>query len=207
MTQLYLVRHGETDFNVEKRFQGQSNQELNSRGFSQAQALRDHLSVINFSTILCSDLRRALQTAEIIAERLGIEPTPNPLLREMDFGQWEGLTYEEIETNYPQELAAWQDDMMINPPPDGESLGNFSERVSTFLEDIKGRNIEEKVLIVSHGGVLQVMCCIAMGLPPRSYWQFRLDLASISAISFYPQGAILNRLNDTRHLENLAWEK
>jgi alpha-ribazole phosphatase len=207
MSHLILVRHGETDYNVQHRFQGQSDLGLNQRGLAQAKALRDHLAEVNFTDILCSDLRRAVQTAEIIAERHDIEVIPDPVLREMDFGEWEGLTYEEIEKGFPRELADWREDIRNHPPPGGETLDDFTERVRLPLDDILGGCMQDKVLIVSHGGVLQVMCCLALGLPPSRYWQFRIELASVSAMSFYPQGAVLNRLNDTGHLENLAWEK
>lgn len=207
MSQLLLVRHGETDHNLEHRFQGHSDLGLNQHGLAQAQALRDHLAEVSFTAILCSDLQRAAQTAEIIAERHEVEVIADPALREMDFGEWEGLTYAEIEKKYPRELADWREEMASHPPPGGENLDDFTDRVRRPLDDIMSGCMQEKVLIVSHGGVLQVMCCLALGLPPHSYWQFRIELASISAMSFYPQGVVLNKLNDTGHLENLVWEK
>ena len=207
MSQLILVRHGETDHNVEHRFQGHSDLGLNRHGLAQAKALREHLAEVNFTHILCSDLQRAAQTAETIAERHEVEVIPDPVLREMDFGEWEGLTYEEIEKSYPRELADWREDMANHPPPGGEMLEDFTDRVRQPLDAILGGCMQDKVLIVSHGGVLQVMCCLALGLPASSYWQFRIELASISAIGFHPQGAFLNRLNDTSHLEKLAWER
>ncbi|MGD8455133.1 MAG: alpha-ribazole phosphatase [Anaerolineales bacterium] len=207
MSQLLLVRHGESDHNREHRFQGQSNLGLNKHGVAQAQALRDRLAEVGFTTILCSDLQRAEQTAEVIAEQHEVEVIPDPVLREMDFGKWEGLTYVEIEEKYPRELADWREDIANHPPLGGETLDDFTDRVRRPLDDIMGGCMQEKVLIVSHGGVLQVMCCLALGLSPSSYWQFRIELASISAMSIYPQGVILNRLNDTGHLEKLKWGK
>jgi alpha-ribazole phosphatase len=206
MTHLFLIRHGETDHNVQKRFQGHSDMGLNQRGEAMANALQKHLADASFSAVFSSDLRRAAQTAGIIAEPHDWTMIQDQRLREMDFGEWEGLTYGEIEERTPDELAAWEADMTATPPPGGETLGEFSNRVEAALNDLTKGYPEENILIVSHGGVLQVICCLAMEIPPTKYWQFRVGLASLSKISFYPQGAIINQLNDTGHLEGIAWE-
>ncbi len=201
MTRLLLVRHGETDYNVQTRFQGQNDVELNDHGKQQAKALGEHLAQETIHSVFSSDLVRAHQTTKIITARKEREVILDQRLREMDFGDWEGLTYAEIEQNYPDELTVWQDDLMSTSPPGGETLKKFSGRVNLAVKDIIQSYTDQNVLIVSHGGVLQVILCQAIGLSPQSHWQFRLDLASISEISIYSEGTILNKLNNTCHLE------
>ena len=166
MTHLIFVRHGETDHNVHKRFQGHTDISLNARGVAMAEAARNMLAEVRFSTILTSDLKRAAQTAEIIAQGHQEKVIQDPVLREMNFGDWEGLTYQEIEKQFPQALKAWQEDMNTTPPPNGETLHQFTERIKTLFEDILGGCFTDKVLVVSHGGVLQVMACFSVGTTP-----------------------------------------
>lgn len=198
---LLLIRHGQTDWNLAQRFQGQSDIPLNETGRKQAQALAERLAAEPFDAVYSSDLQRATETARITC-RSGFQPDicPDPRLREVNFGNWEGLTYDEIKAKHPETLAAWESDIFKNAPPHGETLEGLAIRVQSMLDELREKHEDQNILIVAHGGVLQTLICLALKLPPTMYWQFHLSTASLSEIAFYPAGAILNSLNDTSHL-------
>lgn len=201
---LLLIRHGQTDWNLEQRFQGQSDIPLNETGRKQVQALAERLAAEQFDAIYSSDLQRAAETAKIICVS---QIHRDPRLREVHFGDWEGLTYDEIKAKYPEPLAAWEADIFKNAPPKGETLEELSVRVQSMLDELHEKHDDQNILIVAHGGVLQTLICLALKLPPTMYWQFHLSTASLSEVAFYPAGAILNSLNDTSHLPKAAPKK
>ena len=200
MTRLILVRHGETDWNALRRFQGQTDVPLNAAGRRQAQALGTRLAGAAPDVLYASDLRRAWDTAQAIAATVGLAVQPEPRLREVDFGAWEGLTYAQISQRYPEAVAAWQADPSGVAPPEGEALEELVARVQAALDDVLRRHPEGSAMVVAHGGVLQVLLCLAFDLDPGRRWQFRLDPASVSELYVYPEGPILSLLNDTGHL-------
>jgi alpha-ribazole phosphatase/probable phosphoglycerate mutase len=198
---LFLVRHGQTDWNLTRHFQGQSDVPLNETGRQQATALVKRLSNQSFEAIYSSDLQRAVETVKICRSDWQSNLRQDPRLREVNFGDWEGLTYNEIKEKYPDSLATWERDVYSSSPLNGETLEDLAKRAQSFLDDLLQKHNDQTVLVVAHGGVLQVMVCLALKLSPKMYWQFYLSTASLSQISFYPAGAILNLLNDTSHLE------
>jgi len=199
---LILVRHGQTDWNTAQRFQGQSDIPLNELGRRQADALANRLSAQPIDVIYSSDLQRAFDTASLIA-RGKIEVRADARLREVNFGDWEGLTYNEIKIKYPDAFTAWENDVCKNAPPKGETLEQLTVRTQSILTDLHEKYQDQTVLLVAHGGALQTMICLALDLKPTRYWQFHLSPASLSDISFYPAGAIVNLLNDTSHFANI----
>jgi len=201
---ILLIRHGQTDWNLAQRFQGQSDIPLNETGHKQAHALANRLSAETFDAVYSSDLQRATETAKIICTS---QIHPDPRLREVHFGDWEGLTYDEIKAKHPETLAAWEADIFKNAPPNGETLEGLAVRVQSMLDELRKKHDDQNILIVAHGGVLQTLICLALKLPPTMYWQFHLSTASLSEIAFYPAGAILNSLNDTSHLPKSAPKK
>jgi alpha-ribazole phosphatase len=201
---LLLIRHGQTNWNLEQRFQGQSDIPLNETGRKQAQALAERLAAEQFDAVYSSDLQRATETANIICES---QIHADTRLREVSFGDWEGLTYDEIKAKHTETLAAWEADIFKNAPPNGETLEGLAARVQSMLDELLTKHQDQRILIVAHGGVLQTLICLALKLPPTMYWQFHLSTASLSEVAFYPAGAILNSLNDTSHLPKAAPKK
>ncbi len=199
---LFLVRHGQTDWNLTQRFQGHSDVPLNQVGHQQAMALKDRLSAQSVDCIYSSDLQRASETARVISNGR-IEMRTDPRLREISFGVWEGLTYNEIKEKYPEALAAWESDLYQNSPTNGETLEQLERRVRSVLNELCEKHKDQTVLVVAHGGVLQTLLCFVLDLSPAKYWQFRISPASLSEISFYPAGAIVNLLNDVSHLAEI----
>jgi alpha-ribazole phosphatase/probable phosphoglycerate mutase len=198
MTHLYLVRHGETDWNAQGCYLGHRDIPLNARGCQQAEALARRLQGIVFDSVYTSDLIRAFETATIL------QPTHKPVpllwLRELNFGDFEGLTYQGIAEQYPKQVSEWQSNIS-QAPPRGESLAQLADRVMQFIEHLAIYRQEQHLLIVSHGGPLRVLLSLLLGHPLEKYWQLRLDLGSLTIISTYPSGAILNRMNDISHIE------
>jgi alpha-ribazole phosphatase len=200
MIQLLLVRHGETDWNASQRFQGHSDVPLNENGRRQAEAIAQRLAEHELEAIYASDLSRAWDTAAAIAAHHNIEPIAEAKLREGSFGQWEGLTYAEIEQREPEAVKAWHADISSFQPPDGESIHQLYERVVAAYQQIAARHAGQTVLLAAHGGSLQMLICYLLGLPPKSFWQFNLGHCSLSKISVYDAGASINLINDTNHL-------
>ncbi len=200
MTLLLLVRHGETDWNVSQRFQGHTDVPLNEKGRQQAAAIAQRLASEEIHAIYTSDLSRARDTAVEIAEFHQNEISADPRLREGDFGEWEGATYDEIQNNYPELVKAWHEDLVNFAPPAGETPHQLAERVASLYEEIKTKHQDETAILVAHGGSLQILLCIMLNIPIGKFWQFNLAPCSLSQVSVYEEGAIINLLNDTSYL-------
>lgn len=170
MTELILVRHGETDWNVQGRFQGQSDPPLNEQGLAQAGKLTLELAGEKVGAVYTSDLQRARQTAEILARSLGAPLRIDPRLREIHQGKWEGMVVEEIRRGYPQEFARRAADPLASVPPGGESVRRVQQRALEAAGEIVARHPAEKVVIVSHGLVLALIRIHFLGLPASALW-------------------------------------
>jgi broad specificity phosphatase PhoE len=161
VTTLLLVRHGETDWNRDGRWQGHSDTPLNDAGREQARRLAPELSDVD--VVYSSDLARARETAEILAQQLGLHVRLDPRLRERGFGAWEGRTSAEIEAAFQHEHARW---LAGDTPgaPDAEPFDEFASRVHDFVTEVVDRHADETVLIVAHGGSLRAIHALAQGL-------------------------------------------
>ena len=203
MSRLLLVRHGNTELNSTERYWGNTDVGLSQAGLRQAERLSDRLATERLSAIYASDLSRALVTAETIASRHHLEVIICPELREINFGELEGLTYNEISRLYPEFTKLWQQRSPVLQCPGGESLEEFSKRVSKFLGRLENHVPEGEILIVAHSGSLRSLACHLLGIGAERRWQFRLDLASLSILDTYLEGAILSLFNDVSHLGEL----
>jgi alpha-ribazole phosphatase len=161
MTQLILVRHGQTDWNREGRYQGQANPPLNTLGREQAEAIAEQLAGQSLNAIYSSDLQRALETARIIAGRLGLKVQLDPRLREIDQGEWEGMVASDISVRYPTEWETRQRDPLHARPPKGETVTEVATRVWSAIDDISSRHPAGRILIVSHALALATLLCRA----------------------------------------------
>lgn len=204
MQTFYLVRHALTDWNEEDRFQGVSDIPLNQKGREQALALSRRLANMSINGIISSDLLRARETARIITQFYDLDLILDSRLREMDFGLWEGMTYDEVKAEYPERAASWEQNWTEVTTPDGENFQGFTDRVHEFCQESLLEQQPGDVLVVAHGGSLGVVLCFLMGLNPERYWQFDMALASISVVKLFESGAVLNRLNDLAHLSQDA---
>ncbi|MBC8507673.1 MAG: alpha-ribazole phosphatase [Anaerolineales bacterium] len=203
MLNLLLVRHGETEWNLSQRFQGHSDVPLTNIGQQQAASIARRLADEEIHAIYTSDLSRAWDTAMAISEFHEIDLQSELRLREGNFGQWEGMTYAEIEQSDPEAVKAWHEDLLNFSPPGGETPLQLSRRVTSFYDEIQTKHSDQTLLLVAHGGSLQILICLLLDIPIGKFWQFNLEHCSLSKISIYPEGAIINVLNDTGHLITL----
>ncbi len=200
MARLLLVRHGITEFNSTRRFAGYSDIEMSAAGYRQVEKLRDRLANEKIDAIYSSDLRRALVTAEVISSGRKVDIIACPELREINYGDAEGLTFEEISRLYPELAESIANFNLQLEFPGGESLEGFIERTSKFVDRLEKHEPSETILIVSHSGPLKMLVCHLLGIDKSHWRQIRLDNASLSIMETYPQRVIINLLNDTSHL-------
>ena len=163
MATIHLVRHGETDWNRELRWQGQLDPPLNDRGREQARALAAAVAGRAYAAVYASDLRRAAETAQIIAEQLDLRVELDARLREIDVGSWAGFTLAELEGRVPEAVAAWQENGQ-DGWEEGESHAQMAARVLQAIRAIAARHGGEDVLVVSHGGPIRALKALAAGV-------------------------------------------
>jgi len=202
MIRLLLVRHGLTQWNEEKRYLGNTDIPLNKIGKQQAIALAHALREEHFNQIYSSTLQRALETAEVIKANREISLILDPRLRELNFGVFEGLTFTEAKTRYPDILSTWLDNY-DQPPDKGEPFSSLTERVDSFLDDLKMITAPQTILIVSHGGCIREIIRLLLKLPRERYWLFQFDLASLSEVHVDDNYSTIVRINDTQHLREV----
>ena len=170
MIRLLLVRHGLTQWNEEKRYLGNSDIPLSEVGKQQAVVLAQELHEEHFDKIYTSDLRRALETASSVKANRELPLIADSRLRELNFGVFEGLTFSEAKTQSPNMLTAWLENY-DQPPDGGESFSSFSERVGSFLDDLKMIECPKTYLIVCHEGTLREIVRILLGLSREAHCQ------------------------------------
>jgi broad specificity phosphatase PhoE len=178
MTRLILVRHGETDWNREGRYMGQTDQPLNDKGLAQAEAAAHSLQGTTLAAIYTSDLRRARQTAEAMARTTGATVVVDRRLRELGQGNWEGQLFSHIEQVDAELLARRRTDPMDTRPPGGESVREAQGRVLPLLAELAHRYPTDRVAVVSHGGLLAVIKAYLLDLPAEAVWDQIPDHAS-----------------------------
>ncbi len=175
---LIMVRHGETDWNQKQLFQGHSDVPLNARGREQAARTAKYLSGDVLEAIYCSDLSRARETAAILAQGRSLTPVQDPRLREIDFGAWEGLDFTGIYNQYPKEFDAWYRNAEKIAVPGGESLGQVTGRVLSFIQEVQTRHQEGTVVAVTHGGVIKGLLMASLG--PSVLWERKIGPGSLT---------------------------
>lgn len=199
MLHLILVRHGETEWNVQRRFQGQADVPLSELGKRQAELVAERFAGKPIDAIYASDLKRAWETASLIAKKIGLEVLSEPRLRELKFGILEGLTFEEAEKQHPEVIAAWLEDFN-NIPQGAETIDQFNTRIVSLLDELKSEHDEQVVLLVGHGGSLSEILRVVLGLSREKRWYLEMDNTGLSEVSIAEDYISLKRINDTCHL-------
>jgi broad specificity phosphatase PhoE len=171
MTRLLFARHGQTDWNLQGRYQGHEDTHINDIG--RAQAVELALQVIDRSVaaVYSSDLIRALETASIIASRLGVETRVDRRLREIGLGIWEGMYIDDIVEQYPLDWARRKDDPLNARPPGGESLAELAERMVSFADEASNLYPDATLVVVSHGLAIASLYCRANSIPTGEAYQ------------------------------------
>ena len=209
MGRLYLVRHGETEWNAEGRLQGQTDIGLSEKGQRQARAVARRLEGVSFHAAYSSDLSRTTETARIIlAQQPEVTLTATPQLRERHYGVFEGLTVAEREARYPDMFTASVTNDLDFAPTGGETMVQVGARMAAFVAELRERHLEETVLIAGHGGALRATLPALLDLPLEALWRLFLDNCSLSIVDTYPEsegvGAVLRLFNDTSHLNGVS---
>ena len=201
MALFYFVRHGETEWNLEGRVCGRTDVLLSGAGRRQARLLARRLKSIPFEVMYSSPLRRALDTARIIGEATGHAPSVDDRLAELDYGTWEGKTFEEIRQADPAAYHAWVADPGRQAPPEGESGEQLVERAAPFLADVALRHTHGNVLVVCHKTLSRLLACYILGVPLSEYRRrVAVENAALNIFQHTEEGWRLTLLNDTSHL-------
>jgi probable phosphoglycerate mutase len=202
-TRLTVVRHGETDWNAEGRLMNQLDSPLSRLGRRQAELLATRLAQCHFDAFYSSDLGRTLATSRPISEVLGYSPTAVPSLRERSLGIFQGLTWTEVFTQFPDEHRSYETDLDYTVPS-GESAHAFAERVIDAFETIAQNHLGQDVLVVTHGGVLDVLFRYVVKMPYLGREIARLPNAAINIFEVGPEGWVISTWGDVNHLKSLA---
>ncbi|CAN7255233.1 histidine phosphatase family protein [Acidovorax sp. LjRoot118] len=203
-TRIIAVRHGETAWNVDTRIQGHLDIPLNETGQWQAQQLAQALASEPIDAIYASDLQRAYATAQAVADATGAPITPETGLRERSFGHFQGRTFAEIEAEMPEDARRWRKRDPEYVPEGGESLVMLRERIERTVFALAEKHPGEQVLMVAHGGVLDVLYRMATRQEIQAPRTWQLSNAAINRLLWTPDGLTLVGWADTQHLDNAA---
>jgi broad specificity phosphatase PhoE len=204
---IILVRHGETEWNVTLQYQGHAGIPLNERGLEQARIAAERLRRLHIDALYASDLTRAWQTAEVIGRELKLTPKALPELREIDVGQWEGLTPEELYRRFPEHMREYERDPARTVRLGGESYAQLQARALLALQTIEANHRDsETIVAVSHGGTIRALLCHVIGLDLINFGRMWLDNGSFTELRKGRSGWRLLRLNDAAHLEGTVYE-
>ena len=200
-TTTILLRHGDTDLSPEHRFSGLRDLPLSAHGARQAKAAACRLAAgAPIDAVVSSPLQRAVATAAVAADELGLRAVIDDDLRETDFGDWDGFTLAEVQERWPGAAAAWRCDPE-EAPPGGESFADTARRVNLAGDRLLRDHGGKTVLVVSHVTPIKILLCRALGVPLGTLYRLYLGSACISEIQWYDRGfAAVHCVNDTSHL-------
>ncbi len=200
MRKVFLVRHGETDWNVKMRFQGREDVPLNELGISEARLLSRCLKDARLEAVFSSPLLRARKTAEIVAFRHGFVPRVVVGLQEIDFGKWEGLTYDDLDEVEKERLSLWLNNPTGHDIPGGEPFRDFWDRIwSTY--DCLLQKTDGNIAVVTHAGAIKVLVAGILKMPLSMVIRLKLSPGSLTTILYDSWGnPYLESFNDTCHL-------
>jgi broad specificity phosphatase PhoE len=203
---ILLARHGETVFNVEGRWQGQSDSPLTDRGVAQARELARALQADDVAAVFTSDLGRAMTTAQEVAKPHGLAVIPDRRLREINVGMWTGKNGAEIDAEFPGARAQWTYAPAMHHHPGGETLAQVQARALDFVAEAMPDYLGRTVVVIGHGAANQTLLIEAVGRPVTDLWmKERIDNCQISRLEWSAdEGLQLIELCDVRHLEEVG---
>lgn len=209
MTKVILVRHGQTLWNLAMKYQGHCDVALTDKGIEQAELAAKRLADENISAVYASDLNRALVTAECIASEHNLAVTTIPELREINFGDWEGLTFKGLNERITSEFnEEWTEEMLkifTHPGdariPGGESFSEVKERATFALANLVAKHQDQTIVVVSHGGTIRTLLCAALNIPLNYLWNIKQDNTAINMLEYYDGQVMVSLVNDVHHLK------
>lgn len=200
MVRLLFVRHGQTLWNKELRYNGDTDTELTALGRRQADAVAARLQHRRLAAVICSDRQRATQTADPIAAACHSPIRPDWRWREVCFGEAEGLRWREVVERFPASARSWAENRADAAMPGGESMLDVARRVEPALIELATEFENKTVAVVSHGGPLRVALCLVLAADVTQHWRYNVMPCTLSEVAVYPSGGVLNLLNDACHL-------
>lgn len=200
MTTIILVRHGQTEWNRIERFRGIIDVPLNEVGRAQARAVATRLAHLPITAVYSSPLSRARETAQAIAEPLGVPVLVLEGLRDINYGEWGGLTPAEVKQRYPDLLATWYIAPHTMRPPGGESLTELRERSMAAVRQVIREHPDETVVLVGHVTLNRVLCCAILGLDNSHFWRIQQHNCCVNIFEYHDGRFDIVLLNDTYHL-------
>lgn len=201
MMKLLLIRHGQTDWNLLGKYQGQTDIALSGEGIRQVDLLAQNFPVDTLDIIYTSDLQRALMTAERLAEKFSAPLYADKALRELNFGAWEGLTYQEIAERWPQEvknLFGAPEKLQI---PEGETFLMLQRRAMNKIHEIRAENEGKNVAVVAHGAISKAILTALLHIPLHYVWMLRQDNTAVNILRFDDEFVSVELLNGISHLD------
>jgi broad specificity phosphatase PhoE len=201
MTHILLVRHGQTAWNRVERFRGHSDVPLNSTGLSQAHAAaRRIVSSWHVDAVYTSPLKRAMETAQAVAQRCGLTPQPCDGIIDINYGEWQGLTGEEVGQTYPELYALWLTAPHRVHIPAGETIARVRRRATQAVRDLVAQHPDGTIVLISHQVVCKILVLAMMGLSTARFWHIQQETAAINVFEYVNGGYITHTVNDTCHL-------
>ena len=200
MAKLYLVRHGESEWNALGKVQGQSDTDLNNKGIEQAKEVAERLCKEDIDLIYSSDLKRAYETAEIIGDKLDLEVDILCGIRELNFGTWEGLDTETIEAEHNDHYKQWRTEPHKITFVDGEDLLTVQKRALKDIDKVRKENPDKNILLVSHGTAIKTIILGLLDIDISKYNKMTVGNVSVSIIEFREFSPVLKLFNDVNHL-------
>lgn len=198
MTILILIRHGQTQYNLQRKYCGFSDLPLDAAGVKQAENLAHRFKKIQVDKIYSSDLKRAYETAKIIFKNRPISLSKN--LREINFGLFEGLDHREAMDKYPELYQEWLENPLGFKIPTGESLREVKKRVLGKISSLVYTNKQKTLAVVTHGGPIRIALCHALGRDYSSFWQMEQKNAAVNILLYHGKQKPMV-VNDTIHLK------
>lgn len=198
----YIVRHGQTNWNILGKTQGHGNSDLTKKGEEQALELSEAIKKYPIDYIYTSDLGRAVQTAEIVGNSIGLSVNKTEALREMGFGVWEGLLIDEIKKDHADTYSTWRNQPHLVNIPNGETLHIIKDRVDKFISEINKQYDNKHILLVSHSVTVRVMLLSFLNSGMENIYRIKQDNTALNVVEFRDYGPVIVKMNDTSHIKN-----
>jgi broad specificity phosphatase PhoE len=204
VTRVYLVRHGQTEWNKNLIFRGRIDIPLNEKGHREAEAIAEALKDRNIDAIYTSPLGRSIETARPTAEFFDLEIVCVPGLIDISYGDWEGLSFNEVKKRYKNQYTKWEKRPDLVRFPKGETLNEVRGRSFCAMKDIVKENPGKSVLIIPHRVINKVLLCAILGIGNSHFWEIKQDTGCINLIEYSSDAFVLSLMNDTCHLKAIA---
>lgn len=199
---IYIVRHGQTEWNLLGKTQGHGNSDLTPKGIEQAELLADSMTKYPIDYIYSSDLGRAYQTAEIIGNKLSIEVEKTEALREMNFGTWEGRIIKDIIEEDPELYKMWRNEPHLAKIPQGETLSQIKERTDAFIKEINEKYDGKHIVLVTHSLCARIMLLSFLDSDVKNIYRINQANTALNIIELRDYGPVVMKMNDTTHIIN-----